>query len=455
MYIDWKKTTYSNKTKQNNWVILLTRPQNLVVESPPFEGGSFAPVQGANQGDGKRMSAVFCLLLAISLSVNFLIAVQSVTAQQVQTDTTTVQDGIYNRPFIGSVGKTAIGGYVEGNTNSFVEDGIPEGFGFELRRFNIFLFSNISERVKLISELEFEHGTEEIALETALIDFEVNPALILRGGIILPPIGAYNINHDSPQWEFVERPLVSTEIIPTTLSEVGGGVHGKFFPGSLTLSYDAYLSNGLGDGIVLNEESRTHLAGGKSEDQFAEDNNGSPAFSGRLAVSHYNWGELGFSYYGGVYNTFRIEGDIIDKKRSVNIFAIDYTASIWRAELKGEIAWASIDLQDNLDEVFGEEQWGGHLDIIVPVWKPDLLSYENSVLNVNLRLERVDFNRGTFSSTGGKIYDETNAIVPGVSFRPTDDTVFRFNYIRRWHKDLVGNPVSKTAGVQFGFATYF
>ena len=372
-----------------------------------------------------------------------------------QQDSTTVQDGIYERPFITNMGRTAVGGYVEGNTNSFVEDGIPEGLSFELRRFNIFLFSNISERIKLISELEFEHGTEEIALETALIDFEINPSFVLRGGILLPPIGAYNINHDSPQWEFVERPLVSTEIIPTTLSEVGFGVHGKLFPGDFTVSYDAYLSNGLGDGIVLNSEGRTHIASGKSEFQFGEDNNGSPAFSGRLAVSKYDLGEIGLSYYGGIYNTFRIEGDIVDARRQLNIFAVDYKAQVWIAELKGELAYSTIDLQEDLAESFGEKQWGGHLDIIVPVWRPDLLSYSDATLNLNLRLERVDYNVGTFSSTGRRIYDETNALVPGISFRPTDDTVFRFNYIRRWHKDLIGNAAVKTAGFQFGFATYF
>lgn len=372
-----------------------------------------------------------------------------------QQDTTTVQDGIYNRPFIGSVGKTAIGGYVEGNTNSFVEDGIPEGFSFELRRFNIFLFSNISEHINLISELEFEHGTEEIALETALIDFKINPSLVLRGGILLPPIGAFNVNHDSPQWEFVERPLVSTEIIPSTLSEVGFGVHGKLFPGELVFSYDLYLTNGLGDGVVLNDQGRTHLASGKRESQFEEDNNGSPALSGRAAVQHHRWGELGVSYYGGIYNSYRIEGDKIDKKRPLNIFALDYSANVLNAELKGEIAYASISVQETLREIVGEEQWGGHLDIIVPVWRPDVLTYSDAVLNVNLRLERIDFNMGTFSSTGKRIFDETTAVVPGLSFRPTDDTVFRFNYIRRWHRDLVGNPVAKTAGIQFGFATYF
>lgn len=395
------------------------------------------------------MDAQFIWLVTI-----FFLCFTSLFAQQ-DRDTTTVQDGIYDRPFIGSIGKTAVGGYVEGNTNSFVEGGIPEGFSFELRRFNIFLFSGISERIRLISELEFEHGTEEIALETALVDFEINPALKLRGGILLPPIGAYNINHDSPQWEFVERPLVSTEIIPTTLSEAGLGAHGKFFPGGFTISYDAYLTNGLGDGVVLNSEGRTHLAGGKHEEQFAEDNNGSPALSGRLAVSGYDLGELGLSYYGGIYNTYQIEGDIVDKKRKLEIFAVDYSAKVWIAELKGEIAYARIDIQDDLREFFGEEQWGGHLDIIVPVWRPDFLGYEETVLNVNLRLEQIDFNMGRFSSTDSRIYDEMDALVPGVSFRPSDDTVFRLNYIRRWQKDLFGNETVRTAGVQFGFATYF
>ena len=141
-----------------------------------------------------------------------------------QVDSTLAQEGIYDRPFIGSVSNTAIGGYIEGNTNYFVEDGITKGFSMELRRFNIFMYSSISRRVRFLSELEFEHGTEEIALETALVDFQISPALVLRAGIILPPIGYLNQNHDSPKWDFVDRPLVTTGVIPSTLSVVAAGV---------------------------------------------------------------------------------------------------------------------------------------------------------------------------------------------------------------------------------------
>ena len=371
-------------------------------------------------------------------------------------DTVMAQEGVYNRPFITSVGRTAIGGYVEGNTNWFKEDGVGEGFSMELRRFNIFLFSTISPRIRLISELEFEHGTEEIELETALIDFRVSPSLVLRGGILLPPIGFFNQNHDSPKWNFVERPLVSTEIIPSTLSEVGFGVFGKFFPGTVTLSYDLYLTNGLQDGIIVNDQGRTHIPSGKSEEQFEEDNNGSPAVSGRLAARVPGLGEVGGSFYTAKYNNFVIEGETVDEARRVSIFAFDAQTSQPWGEVRAEFAVANIDVPASLTEFFGDRQWGGHIDVTVPVWRPQMGGYSRpSALELSLRLERIDMNVGTFSTTGSNIFDETTALVPSISFRPTSDTVFSFNYRREWHRDMQGNPTAVTAGYQFGFATYF
>ncbi|QXD15204.1 hypothetical protein GQ464_017655 [Rhodocaloribacter litoris] len=385
----------------------------------------------------------------------WLLGLLPACAARAQVDTTTVQDALYDRPFIGAMAQTAIGGYLEGNTNYFSEDGIAEGFSMEVRRFNVFLFSAISERVRLISELEFEHGTEEINLETALLDFRIGTGLVLRGGILLPPIGAFNQNHDAPLWEFVDRPLVSTEIIPATLSEPGFGVYGKLFRGALAFTYDVYLTNGLGDGVLLNGEGRTHLPSGKREDLFAEDNNGSPALSGRLAVRDYRLGEVGLSYYGGVYNTYRRDGEAIDVRRRLHLVAVDLDGEVGPVALRGEVAWAFVDVPAALREFAGHRQWGGYLDVVVPVGRWPVLGYEDAVFNANLRLERVDFNVGTFASTGAKIHDEVEAIVLGLSFRPTPETVFRANYRYRWERDRLGNPAVRTAGFQFGLATYF
>ena len=111
--------------------------------------------------------------------------------------------------------------------------------------------------------------------------------------------------------------------------------------------------------------------------------------------------------------------------------------------------------QSCMSELFGSRQWGVHLDVVTPVWRPGVTGYQDAVVALGLRLERVDYNRGTFISTGQPIRDDVTAVVPGISFRPTPGTVFRANYRYHWTHDFVGNPTIRTAGFQLGFATYF
>lgn len=396
-------------------------------------------------------------MLALGAIVATTTGVPRLAPAQASRDTLAeaVQAAVFGRPFIASAGRTAVGGYLEGNTNYAREDGRGDGFSMELRRFNIFLFSAIGSRIRFISELEFEHGTEEIALETALLDLQVNPSLVLRAGILLPPIGAFNVNHDSPRWNFIDRPLVSTEIIPATLSEVGFGVHGRLVPRAFSLTYDAYVTNGLGDGVILNGEGRTSLAAGKSTEQFAEDNNGSPAFSGRVALQQRRFGEIGISWYGAIYNSHKIEGETVDAARRVDLVAFDLSTQIGSAGLRGELAIAGIDVPDDLRELFGDRQIGWHLDATVPVIRPRLRGLPDAVVHLDLRLEAVDLNRGTFTSTGRNIGSATAAVVLGASFRPVSGTVVKFNYRRARTSDLLDNAPARLGVIQVGFATYF
>ncbi len=64
-------------------------------------------------------------------------------------------------------------------------------------------------------------------------------------------------------------------------------------------------------------------------------------------------------------------------------------------------------------------------------------------------------NLGKFKETGGNISEHTKGITAGLSLRPTPQTVFRANYFYQWTKDILGNPFSKTAGIQVGISTYF
>lgn len=375
---------------------------------------------------------------------------QSSTAQS-----GTTQDAVYRRPFITSFANTSIGGYAEANTNYFVENGVTEGFSMEMRRFNLFVFSSISSRIKLLAELEFEHGVEEISLETALVDFEIDPALTLRGGILLAPVGAYNLRHDSPLYEIVERPLVATQIIPSTLSSIGFGVYGRTFFSDFIATYDAYIVNGLQDGIILNSAGRTFLQAGKSKEIFGESANGVPALTGKVGLRKRGLGEIGVSYYGGIYNRFRRDGVVVDAQRSLHIFAFDANATLGGILLQGEAAMNIVDVPDNAGEFYGRRQWGAYLDAVAPVWTGAVLDYTNAVLNATVRLEYIDYNVGRFAATGETIGDDVIAVAAGVSFRPTPQTVFRLNYRQHWTHDILGNDPVRRAGIQFGIATYF
>lgn len=404
----------------------------------------------------QRRRSFYRIVLTIFLLSGFSTLFWAQTADSLLL---TNQDAPFSRPFIlrgaSDANTIAVGGYLEGNINYFVTDGIGEGFSMEMRRFNIFLFSTVGKRIKFLSELEFEHGTEEISLETALLDFEIHPGLNFRAGILLPPIGYFNQNHDSPKWEFIDRPLVSTAIIPSTLSEIGFGLHGKMPFNSAVFTYEVYLVNGLQDGIVANEANRTSLQHGKGQELFEEDNNGTPALSGRLAIKNRALGEFGLSAYTGIYNNFKEDGLEKDEKRRLTLLALDYNGSIKKLKIIGEAALALIDIPEGLKPQFGSKQWGAHLDLIYSLATLDILNWEELSLNLNFRFEFVDFNAGNFSETGDKIYDEIIAVVPGISLRFSPDTLLRFNYRYHWERDILGNPPVKTAGFQFGFASYF
>jgi hypothetical protein len=368
-------------------------------------------------------------------------------------------EATYNRPFL-SPGKSpvAIGGYVEANSNTFVTDGISKGTSFTFERLSLFVASSINKRIKFLSELEFEEGGKEIGIEYAALDIEFHPLLNLRGGIIINPIGSFNQNHDGPKWEIIDRPISSTTIIPATLNSTGFGFFGKIAKNNMVWAYEAYMTNGLDDKIINNDHNKTWFAAGKENpERFNESFNGQPSFTAKTSIRHRKAGEIGISWFGGVYNQFSENGVIVDKKRRCDLIALDFNTTLPKIKtvLNGEWAWSFIDLPDSYPQQYGSRQRGGYLDIVQPIIKRKIFGWENSTVNIALRTEYADYNIGTFNATGGNIFDEVFAIVPGLSFRPSSLTVFRVNYRYRLDKDIFGTHTILTTGFQFGFATYF
>jgi hypothetical protein len=123
--------------------------------------------------------------------------------------------------------------------------------------------------------------------------------------------------------------------------------------------------------------------------------------------------------------------------------------------INGEWAWVTVDVPETYTEQFGQKQQGGFIDFVQPALKRSMFGFDKAVLNVALRLEYVDWNKGTFRSTGGNIAVDVFSVVPAISWRPTAQTVIRFNYRYNWRHDILENPPAKLGGFQFGISTYF
>jgi hypothetical protein len=188
---------------------------------------------------------------------------------------------------------------------------------------------------------------------------------------------------------------------------------------------------------------------------------GEPLYTGKISVGNDQIGELGLSYMGGVYNTWEIEGAVVDNKRSVNVFDADFntTLPLTHTNIITEWAYISVDIPPNYPQNYANRQFGGFVDVVQPIVKGRILGWDHATLNLAVRGEYVDWNLGNFTSTGTPMYNNLWSIMPAISFRPTAQTVLRLNYRIQNQKDIVGDTIGAaigpTRGLSFGIATYF
>ena len=369
---------------------------------------------------------------------------------------------VYAKPFVAAP-KAIVGGYMDiqyrAQRKASIENGYGGGTnGFDQQRFVPFIYADITEHVKFASELEIEHGiragdSNEISLEFAHIDYLVNEPVNIRAGILLIPIGKFNLLHDSPLNDLTDRPLVSQFLIPTTMSETGAGFYGTFYPGRTSkLDYEFYVTTGPcgynNDGSPrVNEASGTKNSRQRkcpSDDGF--DINNGKAVSGRVAFSPMLGVEVaGSSYYGNQSPT---------SYNPLSITALDWTLQRGPFEVIGEAAWAYA--RGNSRAIPGNQigftpgslltGMGGNSGPGIPPQRmmgyyiqgnyhfmPAFLTKlsprrfgEGSTFTAVIRYDRVDTNLDNSNGTGG--FGNLEQISFGLNYRPIEDTVFKISY---------------------------
>jgi len=164
---------------------------------------------------------------------------------------------------------------------------------------------------------------------------------------------------------------------------------------------------------------------------------------------------------GGIYNTWEIEGAPIDNKRMASVFDIDFNTTLpkWRTNIITEWAWVFVQLPPDYTPEYSGRQFGGFIDVVQPIFRGRILDWDHATVNLAVRGEYVDWNAGKFAATGTRMYNDTWSIMPAISFRPTPQTVLRFNYRRQETRDITGGVIGAslglTEGYSIGLSTYF
>jgi len=189
----------------------------------------------------------------------------------------------------------AIGGYGDIEFVQPVSSDIRSVGKLDIHRFVIMLGYQFNNKVKLVTEIEFEH-VKEVFIEQAFLDYKINKWANWRSGLILIPMGIINERHESNTFNGVLRPSVDKYIVPTTWREIGTGFHGNIIDASIR--YQAYLVNGfIGYNGTAMLNGKNGLRGGRQKG--AKSIISSPNFSAK--IEHYGFPnlKLGLSGYFG------------------------------------------------------------------------------------------------------------------------------------------------------------
>jgi hypothetical protein len=383
---------------------------------------------------------------------------------------------IYAKPFL-TAPKAIVGGYAEVQFNALSGPNLdnPNRNSFNQVRMIPFIYADITDHVKFATEIEFERGGPqnnqgdgEVKLEFAQLDYLVNEAINIRAGMILVPIGKFNLLHDTPLNDLVDRPMVARLLIPSTWSETGAGFYGTLYPTLMSkVDYELYVINGLQGGAKSPGIDNVTDTGGLRavRGSAARDPNDNKSVVGRIAFSPMLGIEVAGSGHYGLWNNVGA-GGVNNASDYIGIYALDWTLQRGPFEVIGEAAWSRITRTAGSAVATGPAGMQGYYIQGNYHFMPEFLKKlasshftDASTFTATVRWEQVDTdtdNRTLTATTGNA--RELERLTLGLNFRPIEDTVFKFNWQFNSQTDT---PVVNTTpglhgnGFLFSAATYF
>lgn len=341
-------------------------------------------------------------------------------------------------------GNVTVGGYADIEFENFENTNST----YDQARFIINVGAQPHERLVFYSEYEIEHGGTNAAgggeakVEQAWMDYLINEAINLRGGIILVPFGKFNLLHDSDLQDLTERPLVVRRVIPSTWQEAGAGLYGDLHIGEsfgwetladFGLNYEVYSINGLDEDI-----SDSGFRNAKGTNGGVNDLNNNKAFVGRLGMQLLKELEVGLN---GYYGRFGRSGNSTSNGNDT-LFGIgsDITFKKGPFELVGDYAYFGLedgalvdhDNNDSTAAVTGPKNLKGfYIEPRYHFW-PRFLdntffgrNFDNPTFTLVSRYDWVEIGDDGDAGIGD---NREKRYTIGLNYRPIESWVFKTEY---------------------------
>jgi hypothetical protein len=297
-------------------------------------------------------------------------------------------------------------------------------FGF---RFNDWLLFN--------SEIEFEHAKTDpsspgaVSIEFGYVEAMLHPAVNLRAGMVLVPVGIVNEFHEPSTFHGALRPETEQQVIPTTWRTNGFGFVGETKTG---VGYKLYLIESLNAANFSSSGIRSGRQNGAQA--LAED----LAITGRLNFTGFTGLDIGGSFYVG--NTAQsitdTTGNEIDAR--LTLFSLHFMFARKGLELRGLFAQSTISDVAELNAVrgltgansIGERQHGYYFTLAYDLL-PLLAKGTTHYLAPFVQYEKLNTQAEVPAGFAKNRARERSNLSFGLTYKPHPNVAFKFDYINR------------------------
>jgi len=318
----------------------------------------------------------------------------------------------------------SIGGYGEMYWASPDNEGAAGDAYTDLYRFVPYIGYKFSDDIILNTEVEFEHGGEEVTIEFMYLDFLFNRAFNIQVGHLLVPMGLVNMRHEPTLYNTVQRPGVELYLIPSTWHETGVLAYGDI--GETGLSYSAGIFNALElyndnnmPGNVTKEWIRSGRVGSEEEGPMQR-----VAFIGRLDYT----GIAGLLAGGSLYYGAATQG----RPSDVNAFIYELHGVYEKAGFKFKGVYTATSVS-NAEKMFAEAADGAEGYYVNAEYNVLAEAATTKRLPVFVQFESYD---PVSSVAGGTRPDlEQTDTTVGLNYFPMDQVVLKADYVMTDYHD--------------------